>query len=416
MEVLTPEDLDTELTVENGTASGSGYIWNEQNGVVRSLIIGEEFICFRDAQLDTNDNGPCAWLPNLAWQCKGNQHLAIPDRESLQAAPSLSKAVGDGVWPVELLEPTVRKHVVRTPAGSPDYLIIGLAIRDEYKDHFTDREGSEFCLPLLASSDDPQAWAHLEFFAELYAGFYEKQVTPFIGSSFRLYPKADHVFRRLDDLSGIRSAVDLPIGETESGTPSFEDGEIRANVESFIDQACSGARRSPEEAVATNHTAEAVPLRTETEEATAPSPEHRPEPSPPLEGAKSVMDCLRDSDLTFTETPGLASTRIEFTEIGRQQVVCVITDPRSPSMSGHGRIAVYSAIKDGVTAEDLFKVMSAVGAAAPIGGFRVDEGRLIFQADLPSSTSDSDLEQVVLTCARIADACESLLTDGSDEH
>jgi hypothetical protein len=415
VEALTPEDFDTELTVEKVKARGSGYIWNEQNGFVRSLIIGEEFICFRDA-INTNANDPCAWLPNLAWQCKGNQHLAIPDRESLQATPSLSKAGGDGNWPVELLEPTVRQHVVRTPAGSPDHLIIGLAIRDEYKEHFTDREGSEFCLPLHASSDDPQAWTHLEFFAELYAGFYEKQVAPFIGRPFRLYPNADHVFRRLDDLSGIRSAVDLPIGDPESGTPSFEEGEIRANVESFIDQACSGARRSQEEAVATNHTAEAVPLRTETEEATAPSPEHRPESPPPLEGAKSVMDCLRDSDLTFTEKPGLAATRIEFTEVGRQQVVCVITDPRSPSMSGHGRIAVYSAIKDGVTAEDLFKVMSAVGAAAPIGGFRVDEGRLIFQAELPSSTWDSDLEQVVLTCARVADACESMLTDGSDEH
>ncbi len=168
--------------------------------------------------------------------------------------------------------------------------------------------------------------------------------------------------------------------------------------------------------MATNHTAEAVPLRTEAEVATAPSPEHRPEPPPPLEDAKSVMDCLRDSDLTFTETPGLASTRIEFTEVGRQQVVCVITDPRSPSMSGHGRIAVYSAIKDGVTGEDLLKVMGAVGTAAPLGGFRVDEGRLIFQAELPFPTEVSELERVVLTCARIADACESLLTGGSDEH
>ena len=44
-----------------------------------------------------------------------------------------------------------------------------------------------------------------------------------------------------------------------------------------------------------------------------------------------------------------------------------------------------------------------------IGGFTP------FEVALPPSASGL-LELVVLTCARIADACESMLTGGSDEH
>jgi hypothetical protein len=113
-------------------------------------------------------------------------------------------------------------------------------IREESKGLFTDREGSEFCLPLLASADDPQSWGHLEFFVELYACFYEKQVTPFIGKPFRAYPPIDHAFRTIEDLSGIQSAGALPRGETEGDGISFEEGEILANMERFVDEACAG--------------------------------------------------------------------------------------------------------------------------------------------------------------------------------
>lgn len=225
------------------------------------------------------------------------------------------------------------------------------------------------------------------------------------------------MFRRIEDLSGIRAAGDLPAGEAEDGKVSIEADIIRANIASFVDQTCEGERRSQEDVEPPKDQAAAdPPSRAEATDAPAMDTETPTVSPPPVDSSRPVMDCLRESDLTFTETPGLAATRIEFSETGRQQVVCVNTDPRSPSMASHNRIAVYSAIKDGVTAEDLLKVMGAVGAAAPIGGFRVDEGRLIYQAELPASTGVSDLELVVLTCARIADACESMLTGGSDEH
>lgn len=415
VKALTPQDLDGALSLERAKAAGSGHVWMGDNELVRSLIIGEKFISSRDAIAATER--PCQWLPNLAWQCKENEHAKMAERESHRSVPSLSEPTGSGTWPVELLEPTARQHVIHTPAGSPDHLIVGLAIREEVQDRFTDRAGSEFCLTLHATSDDPQAWGHLEFFVELYAGFYEKQVAPFIGSPFRLYPAIDHVFRRIEDLSGIRSAGDLPTGEAEDGKVSIAEEEIRTNMASFIDQACEGQPRPEEQAAPTEgRSIESTLPQAGATVTPAKSKEEHHESSLPMENAKPVVDCLRESDLTFTETPGLAATRIEFSESGRQQVVCVVTDPSSPSMAGHGRIAVYSAVKDGVSAEDLLKVMGAVGSAAPIGGFRVDDGRLIYQTELPASTGVSDLERVVLTCARIADACESMLTGGSDEH
>lgn len=237
VEALSAGDIFGDRSRRRAELRGSGHVWVGDRDDVRSLIIGEEFITSRDGE--ARGQRPCGWLPNLAWQCKENEHIAMPVRASLLRHPSFSEDLGRGHWPVEYLEPRPRSRVIRTPEGKPDQLIVGLVIRDEFKGQLTSRQGSEFCLPLLATSDDPQAWGHLEFFIELYASFYERQVAPFIGKPVRGYPPIDHVFRTFEDLSRIQSAADLPRGENDGGRRPFAEGEIQANIECFVDEACA---------------------------------------------------------------------------------------------------------------------------------------------------------------------------------
>lgn len=104
-----------------------------------------------------------------------------------------------------------------------------------------------------------------------------------------------------------------------------------------------------------------------------------------------------------------------FGQGSRQQLVYLVTAADAPLQREHGRVAVYSVIKDDATSDEVLEAMSAVGAAAPLGGFRISEGQLIFQAEVPVHAEAEEIEQVVVFCGRIADACESLLVGDVDE-
>ena len=148
-------------------------------------------------------------------------------------------------------------------------------------------------------------------------------------------------------------------------------------------------------------------------------PEQSPPPpaqlEPPQDGSIPPLPSrLRDSQLNFTETAGIAATRLEFGESGRQQIVCLVTDPNSTLFKDHGRLAVYSVIKGDASGEEILNAMSAVGSSASLGAFRSVEGQLLYHAELNADATTDEIERVVITCGKIADACEALLAIETD--
>jgi hypothetical protein len=116
VEGLTAADIDGDRTRQRAELRGCGHIWVAGENMVRSLIVGEEVISSRDGL--AGDDRPCGWLPNLAWQCKENAHLEMPERESLRQYPTLESPQGGGLLggrapgaqPASACDPHARRH------------------------------------------------------------------------------------------------------------------------------------------------------------------------------------------------------------------------------------------------------------------------------------------------------------------
>ena len=70
--------------------------------------------------------------------------------------------------------------------------------------------------------------------------------------------------------------------------------------------------------------------------------------------------------------------------------------------------------KGDASGEEILNAMSAVGSSASLGAFRSVEGQLLYHAELNADATTDEIERVVITCGKIADACEALLTIGTD--
>ena len=219
---------------------GKGYYWlGDRPELTRSLILGEEIVATWDAKVPVQK--PCAWLLCLALQSAKNHHAPLPGDHPVFDEERSAESWGHGQFYLERFEPTVRRHVVPGQKGAPDTLVIGLVVRAEKEselDELADREGSEFCFPLSATSDDPQSWAQLEFFAEMFSCFYAIQVEPYLGSPFILHAPITHSFHELDDLARVRSAQDLPPGDGDEDRPRPQPEEVAANRMAFIERVC----------------------------------------------------------------------------------------------------------------------------------------------------------------------------------
>jgi hypothetical protein len=228
---LTPGSLNRAKSMERIKFNERGYLWlGSDRGHVRSLIVGEEFMISRDGTVA--DPAPCSWLLSLARQSAENSHHPVPSHPEILDQDGLENP-STGTWPVEFFEPTVRKHVIKGEGGTPDVLIVGLVIRSEKQGELTNREGTDFAVVLSATSDDPQTWSHLEYFAVQYECFYEKQVQPFIGRPIRGYPAIDCAFYSIEDFAGIGVGAELPPGESQS----VSQEQMHANIEAFIHHA-----------------------------------------------------------------------------------------------------------------------------------------------------------------------------------
>ena len=229
---LTPDSLSRARSIEQIKSNQRGYLWlGSDRDQVRSLIVGEEFMTTRGGTVAEPDL--CSWLLSLARQSAENSFFPVPSHPEILDQAGLHKGKEAGVWPVESFEPTARKHMIKGEDGTPDVLIVGLVIRSEKQGELTNREGSEFAVVLSATSDDPQTWSHLEYFAVQYECFYEKQVQPFIGMPIRGYPAEDYAFYSIEDFAGIGVGAELPSGESQS----VSEEQMRANIEAFIHQA-----------------------------------------------------------------------------------------------------------------------------------------------------------------------------------
>jgi hypothetical protein len=280
------------------------------------------------------------------------------------------------------------------------------------QEFFPSQDGSHSDLvhPLLVLDEDGsgQAIAMAEYFAESYRSLQRTAVVPFYGSQFALTFVAEATFYSFLDWCRV-DPDQLPPSAGTRGNPE----QIEAGVEEFTEILATGCPGGAPEGSMVG----GGPLNAPQPAAVAPKPSAPKTPAaqaaaPPSNEA--LVQTLRQSSLTFTEMGPVAATRLEFGESGRQQVVCVVTDPQVAAFAEYGRVGVYSVIGCDTESDDLHRVMAAVETAAPLGGFRLSEGQLVFHAEVPAAPAVEELERVVVACGRIADACESMLTGDED--